>query len=80
MWGNTTFAPDDLEDKHHSHGELIAFRDAVAKSLGEENLRNMTADTASTWILAHTPNNFQVRSSYLGTIGVCADDVQLAND
>jgi hypothetical protein len=64
VWGNTTFAPDDLDERHHSHGELIAFRDTVVKSLGGEHLRNMTADSAGTWILEHTPTHFQVKRNH----------------
>jgi phospholipid:diacylglycerol acyltransferase len=26
VWGNATFAPDDEEVDHHTHGELISFR------------------------------------------------------
>jgi phospholipid:diacylglycerol acyltransferase len=26
VWGDATFAPDDEEDGHHTHGELISFR------------------------------------------------------
>ena len=59
MWGNATFAPDDIDDKDHTHGELIAFRETVVKALGE-HINNMTADTASNWILEHTPAHFQV--------------------
>ena len=60
VWGNSTFAPDDIDDRDHTHGDFIAFRESVAKALGSEQVSNMTADTATNWILSHTPAHFQV--------------------
>lgn len=60
VWGNATFAPDDLDGKDHSHGELIAFRESVVKALENEHLSNLTAHTTSTWVLERTPSYFQV--------------------
>ena len=61
MWGNATFAPDDISDDARSHGELILFRESVLATEGAgSRLRNMTADEASTWILERTPTQFQV--------------------
>lgn len=34
-------------------------------SLGGQELRNMTANEASQWILQHTPTTFQVRTVFL---------------
>ena len=63
VWGNATFAPDDLLDSDFTHGELVAFRDNVLQAASaEEQLSNMTADSAGAWILARTPKHFQVRS------------------
>lgn len=60
VWGNATFAPDDLDDKDHSHGSLIAFRENVVEAEAHEHLFNMTADDAGSWILERTPSYFQV--------------------
>lgn len=61
VWGNATFAPDDIEDAVHSHGVIIAFREAQAAShvSDADKVGNMTADDAVTWILQHTPATFQ---------------------
>ena len=29
IWGDATFAPDDEEGGHHTHGQLISFRQTV---------------------------------------------------
>jgi hypothetical protein len=57
IWGNSTFAPDDLPGYRYSHGQLLAFRD---ERHPEE--RNLTAEDAEAWILEHTPISFQVRT------------------
>ena len=62
IWGNVTFAPDDISENNHTHGELIAFREAVAE--GDASLANMTSDAAGSWILERTPVHFQVREYY----------------
>lgn len=73
MWGNATFAPDDMDDSSLTHGELIAFRDHVIReAAAEEQLTNMTADSAGAWILARTPKHFQVSANER-----TAHDVQL---
>ncbi|KIJ65858.1 hypothetical protein HYDPIDRAFT_109905 [Hydnomerulius pinastri MD-312] len=62
VWGNATWAPDDEHAASHTHGELIAFRQAVlaAQTAGTaEQSTNMTADEAGTWILERTPSSFQ---------------------
>lgn len=38
VWGDATFAPDDEELGHHSHGELISFRQVVAIPLDDEDV------------------------------------------
>nr|VWP02474.1 Zn(2)-C6 fungal-type domain-containing protein [Ganoderma boninense] len=59
VWGNATWAPDDVSNSTHSHGTLIAFREAPS-SLDEANdLNNMTSNDAGTWILERTPTTFQ---------------------
>lgn len=65
VWGDADWAPDDEPGSSHTHGELIAFRQA-ALPLSAQNIpssvvptKNMTADDASTWILQRTPSTFQ---------------------
>jgi len=58
VWGTSTHAPDDNCEKHHTHGELIAFRESPP--LDGTIVRNMTAEESSQWILEHTPSTFQV--------------------
>ena len=65
MWGNTTFAPDDLPNVTHSHGALIAFRQNSPALEGNSDLYNMTSNDAGTWILERVPETFQVRRVYL---------------
>lgn len=77
VWGNSTWAPDDLEEKGHTHGELIAFRDSVLKALGEDTLANMTADAASSWVLAHTPTYFQKMVATNYSYGIERDEEKL---
>lgn len=69
VWGNATFAPDDASNDARSHGELILFRESAAAAEGAgSRLSNLTADEASTWILEHTPTQFQVcRASNLSS-------------
>ncbi|PPQ62922.1 hypothetical protein CVT24_006162 [Panaeolus cyanescens] len=74
IWGNATHAPDDECDAHHTHGELIAFREVHN---GKTIARNMTTDEASIWILQHTPTTFQkmIESNY--SYGFERDEEQL---
>jgi phospholipid:diacylglycerol acyltransferase len=37
VWGDATFAPDDEEGGHHSHGELISFRQIVPIPLDDKD-------------------------------------------
>ena len=73
MWGNATFAPDDLIQSNLTHGEIVAFRDhvvrAAAESAEDEVLRNLTVNSASEWILARTPKHFQVRKAMIDCLG-----------
>lgn len=46
-------------ENDHTHGELIAFRNAIAET--DPALANMTSDAAGNWILERTPAHFQVR-------------------
>ncbi|KAG1742567.1 Lecithin:cholesterol acyltransferase-domain-containing protein [Suillus lakei] len=65
VWGDASWAPDDEPESSHTHGELIAFRQAAAPPSAHdiipsvEPTKNMTADEASTWILERTPSTFQ---------------------
>ncbi|KIP11356.1 hypothetical protein PHLGIDRAFT_21774 [Phlebiopsis gigantea 11061_1 CR5-6] len=76
VWGNTTFAPDDVDNRNQTHGELIAFRETVVKALGE-HINNMTADTASNWILEHTPEHFQKMIATNYSYGIERDEESL---
>jgi len=67
VWGNATFAPDDMSDNARSHGELIVFRESIIATEGHDSrLTNMTASEAGTWILERTPTHFQkmIASNY----------------
>ncbi|EPS98702.1 hypothetical protein FOMPIDRAFT_60813 [Fomitopsis schrenkii] len=78
VWGNATFAPDDASNDARSHGELILFRESAAAAEGAgSRLSNLTADEASTWILEHTPTQFQkmIDSNY--SFGIERDEEQL---
>ncbi|KAH9859006.1 LACT-domain-containing protein [Lenzites betulinus] len=59
VWGNATWAPDDLDNITHSHGALISFRENSPALQGENGLYNMTSQDAGTWILERTPTTFQ---------------------
>ncbi|KAI0358723.1 LACT-domain-containing protein [Trametes cingulata] len=59
VWGNATWAPDDLDNATHSHGALISFRQNSPALEGEQGLFNMTSSEAGTWILERTPVSFQ---------------------
>ncbi|CCM00154.1 uncharacterized protein FIBRA_02182 [Fibroporia radiculosa] len=67
VWGNATFAPDDMSDEAHGHGDLIVFRQSVVETEGvSSTLTNMTATDAGTWILERTSAHFQqmIASNY----------------
>lgn len=70
MWGNATWAPDDLDNTTHSHGALISFRNNSVGIDGEDGLFNMTSTEAGTWILERTPTTFQVSRSWVWTTGM----------
>ncbi|KAI0820956.1 LACT-domain-containing protein [Irpex lacteus] len=91
VWGNETFAPDDPSNADHTHGSLIAFRDTSSNPETNANAEehhhpvtqthdlplNMTASTASSWILERTPTHFQrmVASNY--SFGIERDEEKL---
>ncbi|KAI0053270.1 phospholipid/diacylglycerol acyltransferase, partial [Auriscalpium vulgare] len=82
VWGNTTHAPDDEGDHHHTHGELISFRDKAPIPASDDTIytppyMNMTADEATAWILEHTPQTFQkmIASNY--SFGIEKDEAVL---
>lgn len=79
VWGNGTFAPDDAENASHTHGELIAFRHALATTQDLE-VGNMTADQAGTWVLEHTPTTFQKMMATNYSNGIERDEEQLARN
>lgn len=60
MWGNATWAADDLPNAVHTHGQFVAFRPNNGSH--DPGLRNLTANEASNFILEHTPSSFQVMS------------------
>jgi phospholipid:diacylglycerol acyltransferase len=68
IWGDSKSAPDDQEDQHETHGDLISFRETLFSTnisseeiISSDTERNpMNADDASLWILEHTPSSFQV--------------------
>lgn len=64
VWGNVTQAPDDKAGIDNTHGELISFRKNAIEIANDDTL-NMTASTASSWILERTPSYFQVRSIFV---------------
>lgn len=83
VWGDGTSAPDDYEDTTNSHGELISFRDDPADALfdassfDEPDIKNMTADAASAWILQHTPVTFQTMMQKNYSFGIERNDKTL---
>ncbi|KAF7321540.1 Phospholipid:diacylglycerol acyltransferase [Mycena kentingensis (nom. inval.)] len=86
IWGGPTDAPDDTHNCSHSHGELIAFRinppppppGSVSSNAGvREDLRNMTANAAGSWILQHTPSTFQKMIETNFSFGIERDETRL---
>lgn len=78
VWGNATFAPDDIFGYAQSHGELVVFRPSVVETEGKYSLlKNMTASEAGTWILERTPTHFQkmIASNY--SFGIERDEQAL---
>lgn len=87
IWGNSTHAPDDPDNRTQSHGNFFSFRtddlkpqnvsdsdptySADGLGLKRSEPRNMTADEAGTWILEHTPVTFQVCCENILTGNVC---------
>ncbi|KAE8270998.1 hypothetical protein A4X09_0g1314 [Tilletia walkeri] len=58
IWGNETWAPDDIDGNDHSHGLIYSFRKDT--NLTELSARNSTATNATTYLLQHAPSAFQV--------------------
>lgn len=82
VWGNGASAPDDDLESTHSHGDLISFRTkedifAAQNGLVEPELKNMTADDASQWILQHTPLTFQTMVQNNYSFGIERDEKKL---
>ncbi|KAH9895210.1 phospholipid:diacylglycerol acyltransferase [Cubamyces lactineus] len=78
VWGNATWAPDDLENVTHSHGALIAFRqNSPALESNENGLFNMTSNQAGTWILERTPESFQKMLASNYSFGIERDEEKL---
>jgi phospholipid:diacylglycerol acyltransferase len=60
VWGNATFAPDDEEVDHHTHGELISFRPAVPIPRDDKDVETPPfmqgeAQTAATQVARRNP-------------------------
>ncbi|KAJ7076865.1 phospholipid:diacylglycerol acyltransferase [Mycena belliarum] len=84
IWGTPDGAPDDGHNCTHTHGELIAFREAppppgtASTNAGvEAETQNMTADTAGAWILQHTPSSFQKMIATNFSFGIERDEAVL---
>nr|GAT57883.1 phospholipid:diacylglycerol acyltransferase [Mycena chlorophos] len=85
IWGGTHGAPDDpMDNSTHTHGQLIAFRQAppppgsVSTSDGIlEEVQNLTAHTASDWILQNTPSSFQKMIATNFSFGIEKDEAKL---
>ncbi|KNZ80989.1 Phospholipid:diacylglycerol acyltransferase [Termitomyces sp. J132] len=75
IWGNDTHAPDDQLDAAHTHGELIAFKQAQEFSLTAH--LKMTAEQAGTWILEQTPSTFQKMIATNYSFGLERDETVL---
>ncbi|KZT04731.1 phospholipid/diacylglycerol acyltransferase [Laetiporus sulphureus 93-53] len=78
VWGNATFAPDDVVANTQSHGELIVFREAVLASEDEgTQVTNMTAQEAGNWVLERTPVAFQRMMETNYSFGIERDEKAL---
>jgi len=83
IWGTPSSAPDDEENSTYTHGELIAFRQSQSASLDAvwDSTNNMTAESAGTWILEHTPSSFQKMVAANYSYGIERDeDILVRND
>ncbi|KAG7090994.1 hypothetical protein E1B28_010061 [Marasmius oreades] len=76
VWGNHTFAADDLPKSTHTHGQLISFRQSkeISSHNPVDNTRNMSAEESGTWILAHTPSTFQKMMATNYSFGIERDE------
>ncbi|KAI0633488.1 LACT-domain-containing protein [Trametes polyzona] len=81
VWGNATWAPDDLDNATHTHGALIAFRQnspaLQGQAEGEPGVVNMTSSEAGTWILERTPTTFQKMMASNYSFGIERDEEKL---
>lgn len=81
IWGNSTCAPDDPEYTNHTHGHFLSFRpkenEAVPHVMSEPGAGNLTVDTASDWILSHTPASYQRMISSNYSFGFERDEKKL---
>ncbi|KAG6911172.1 hypothetical protein DXG01_003912 [Tephrocybe rancida] len=79
IWGNETQAPDDEPNAVHTHGELIAFREAQAVDVAGSNSTTvrMTSEQAGTWILEQTPSTFQKMLASNYSYGLERDEAAL---
>ncbi|KAI0343373.1 phospholipid:diacylglycerol acyltransferase [Trametopsis cervina] len=76
VWGNVTQAPDDKAGIDNTHGELISFRKNAVEIANDDTL-NMTASTASSWILERTPSYFQRMLATNYSYGIERDEKNL---
>ncbi|KAG6866217.1 hypothetical protein C0991_007242 [Blastosporella zonata] len=79
IWGNTTQAPDDEPGAIHTHGELVAFRQAQAVDVAGCNstTTSLTSEQAGTWILEQTPSTFQKMLATNYSFGIERDEAVL---
>ncbi|KAF8518206.1 phospholipid:diacylglycerol acyltransferase [Gautieria morchelliformis] len=78
VWGNTTWAADDLPNAWQTHGQFVAFR--PISGVHDPGLRNLTADEASNFILEHTPSTFQRMMATNYSFGIERDETVLAEN
>ncbi|KAG6857717.1 hypothetical protein H0H87_004133 [Tephrocybe sp. NHM501043] len=82
IWGNESHAPDDVLGTAHTHGELIAFKQAQTVDVAANNATTlrMTSEQAGTWILEQTPSTFQKMLASNYSFGLERDEAALARN
>ncbi|KAF8589534.1 phospholipid/diacylglycerol acyltransferase [Ramaria rubella] len=78
IWGNATWAADDLQNATQSHGHFVAFR--AINGANDPGTNNLTVDEASDFILGHTPSSFQRMMAMNYSFGIERDSVSLAKN
>lgn len=63
IWGNMSHAPDDYDDKVHTHGQFLTFKSHSGGPKGDggflPSINNMTVSETESWILERAPPTFQ---------------------